>query len=134
MEYGSATWQIESTERFSAISATGKERDLPPGTDLVVVEVRVDPSDAPVDEDAELCLAQLEETGPAARMWGNVRSSPIILDGATPEFGSCRPGQDAPYTFEAEFIVPADAGENGRLALHIVQATELPEYARFALD
>jgi hypothetical protein len=136
LDYGGAGWQIESTERYSADSETGRERNLPASTDLLVVTVRVDPVTPPAGEDGMLCTARLEEIDGAAadRSWSNGTRGAVQLDGDTPEFGSCNAEQRSPYSFGAEFVVPADAGDAARLAIGIAVVRELPDYARFALD
>ncbi|WEO75794.1 hypothetical protein BJQ94_10390 [Cryobacterium sp. SO2] len=146
VRYGQFGWRIESTDRVGADSAEGRERDLPAGTDLVVVTVRVDPTGATrptVAADASalvdtwrLCTARLEERGGphAARSWTNAANGAVSLAGAGPALSSCSSELSEPYTFDAEFVVPHDAGEQATLALGISVVSELPEYARFALD
>ena len=135
-EYGHSAWLVEKTDRVSASSAAGRERDLPAGTDLVIVTVRVDPVELLEDGTAELCTARLEENGGAGlpRSWGSAAGGPITLAGPGPDLRSCSSDQTAPYTFDAEFVVPADAGDGAALSLGIGVPTEFPDYLRFALD
>jgi len=136
VEYGRSGWRIEGTERVSATSAAGQERELPAGTDLVTITVRVDPIELLEDGTAELCSARLEENGGAGppRSWGNANSNPVPLAGPGPELRSCSSDERSPYTFEAEFVVPADAGDGATLSLGISVPAEFPDYLRFALD
>jgi len=136
VEYGHSGWQVEKTDRVSGTSAAGQERDLPAGTDLVIVTVRVDPIEFLEDGTAELCTARLEEDGGTGlpRSWGNAAGSPISLDGPGPDLVSCSSDQRTSYTFDAEFVVPTDAGDGATLSLGIAVPTEFPDYLRFALD
>lgn len=136
VHYGHSGWQVEGTERVSATSAAGQERKLPAGTDLVIVTVRVDPIELLEDGTAELCTARLEEDGGTGlpRSWGNASSNPVPLAGPGPELRSCSSEQRIPYTFDAEFVVPADAGDGATLSLGISVPAEFPDYLRFALD
>jgi hypothetical protein len=136
LDYGNANWQVEPADHVSGDSAQGRERNLPAGTDLVVVTVDVDPTGTGPDGVPDLCSVRLEESGggAATRSWANVPSGSIPLDGAGPELTSCSSELSTPYSFDAEFVVPADAGEDTTLAVHIIVAGELPEYARFTLN
>ncbi|QYF75053.1 hypothetical protein [Cryobacterium sp. PAMC25264] len=135
-QYGPSSWQVEKTTRVSATSAVGQERDLPAGTELLVVTVRVDPSRSVEDGASGGCVARLEEHGGPgpARSWGNASANPITLAGRGPEFASCSSEQSGPYSFDAEFVVPADAGDGAILSVGIAVSDELPDYLRMALD
>lgn len=136
LEYGNAHWQVEPADRVTGDSAEGRERDLPAGTDLVVVTVDVDPTGTGPDGVPDLCYVRLEESGggAATRSWANVPSGSISLDGPGPVLTSCSSDLSGPYSFEAEFVVPADAGEGTTLAVNIIVGGSLPDYARFTLD
>jgi hypothetical protein len=135
VEYADAGWRIEGTERFDSASLVGTERDLPSGTELLLVTVAVDPHAESEPGDAAACTARLEESGNAVtRSWAAVAANPVSLDGSGPEQKSCSTTATAPYSFEAEFVVPADAGRDGTLTLGVSVLAELPRYARFALD
>lgn len=136
VEYGNARWRIEATDRVSGDSAAGRERDLPAGTDLVVVTVGVDPTGTGPDGVPELCTARLEESGGvrATRSWTNAAGGAISLDGDGPLLTSCSSELSTPYTFDAEFVVPADAGWSASLTVGITVVDALPDYARFSLD
>ncbi|TFB97773.1 hypothetical protein E3O42_15565 [Cryobacterium adonitolivorans] len=132
---GNARWRIDATDRFSADRATGRERELPAGTDLIAVTVMVDPTGTGPDGVPDLCAARLEESGGGnvTRSWTNTGGA-IDLDGAGPSLTSCSSELSIPYSFEAEFVVPADAGESSSLTVDISVPEFLPEYARSALD
>ena len=134
IEYGNARWSVEASDRVLGDSAAGRERDLPTGTDLLVVTVAVDPTGTGPDGKPDLCSARLEESGGqhATRTWSN--QGPISLDGPGPERTSCSSKLTTPYTFDAEFVVPAEAGESSSLSVSIVVVEALPEYASLALD
>jgi hypothetical protein len=134
LEYGNARWSIEATDRVPGTSAAGRERDLPDGTDLVVVTVRVDPTGFGPDGVPDLCTVRLEESGGTTptRSWAN--GGAISLDGSGPDLVSCSSELTTPYTFDAQFVVPTDAGDSSKFTVGIAVVTELPEYARFALD
>lgn len=136
LEYGNARWRIESTDRVSADSVTGRERDLPAGTDLITVTVALDPTGTGPDGVPDLCAARLEESGggTVTRSWTNAAGSAIDLDGAGPSLTSCSSELSTAYSFDAEFVVPAEAGESSSLTINISVPEFLPEYARFALD
>ncbi|WP_146073479.1 hypothetical protein [Cryobacterium sp. N22] len=135
LEYGNARWRIESTARVSADSAAGRERDLPAGTDLISVTVEVDPTGTGPDGVPDLCTARLEESGggTVTRSWSN-GSRGALLGGAGPLLTSCSSDLSTRYSFEAEFVVPAEAGESSSLTVNIAVPGFLPEYGRFALD
>lgn len=135
LEYGNARWRIESTDRISADSDAGRERDLPAGTDLVSVTVEVDPTGTGPDGVPDLCAARLEESGggTVTRSWSNGSRS-ALLGGVGPTLTSCSSDLSTRYSFEAEFVVPAEAGESSNLTINISVPGFLPEYARFALD
>lgn len=136
VEYGRSEWRIESTDRFGADSVAGTERDLPGGTDLIVITVRVVPSGTGTDEEHDLCAVRLEETGGGnpPRSWTNASGGAVPLAGTAPERTSCSRELRTPYTFDAQFVVPADTGDWAALTLAISVDEELPEYARFTLD
>ena len=135
LEYGNARWRIESTDRVSADSAAGRERDLPAGTDLISVTVEVDPTGTGPDGVPDLCTARLEESGggTVTRSWSN-GSRGALLGGAGPLLTSCSSEVSTRYSFEAEFVVPAEAGESSSFTVNIAVPGFLPEYGRFALD
>jgi hypothetical protein len=134
LDYGNAHWRVEETDRVPGDSAAGRERDLPAGTDLMVVTVRVDPTGPGPDGKYDGCTVRLEESGgnTPTRSWTN--GGAISLDGSGPTLASCSSELGTPYTFDAQFVVPRDAGESSDFTLGISVVTELPEYARFALD
>jgi hypothetical protein len=134
VDYADALRSITSSERVTGGSAAGAERGLPADTDLVSVTLSVTPG-GPVDDD-DLCRVWLEESGGshAARKWSPSGSGAISLDGPRPEVTSCSSELSDPYTFTAEFVVPADAGDTGQLSVGVAVASALPEFARFALD
>lgn len=136
LEYGNARWRIEATDRVSADSAAGRERDLPAGTDLISVTVEVNPTGTGPDGVPDGCAARLEESGggTVTRSWTNAAGGSINLDGAGPALTSCSSEVSTAYSFEAEFVVPADAGESSSLTVNITVDEFLPEYAKFALD
>lgn len=135
LEYGNARWRVESTDRVSADSAAGRERDLPAGTDLISVTVEVDPTGTGPDGVPDLCTARLEESGggTVTRSWSN-GSRGALLGGAGPSLTSCSSDLSTRYSFEAEFVVPAEAGESSSFTVNIAVPGFLPEYGRFALD
>ena len=135
LEYGNARWRVESTDRVSADSAAGRERDLPAGTDLISVTVEVDPTGTGPDGVPDLCTARLEESGggTVTRSWSN-GSRGALLGGAGPLLTSCSSEVSTRYSFEAEFVVPAEAGESSSFTVNIAVPGFLPEYGRFALD
>jgi len=134
IEYGNARWSIETSDRVLGDSAAGRERNLPAGSDLLVVTVAVDPTGTGPDGKTDLCSARLEESGrqEATRTWSN--TGPISLDGPGPERTSCSSTLTTPYTFDAQFVVPADAGKASSLSVSIVVVEALPDYASLALD
>lgn len=136
LDYGNARWSVEATDRVIGASAEGRERDLPAGTDLVLATVRVDPTGTDPDGVPDLCTVRLEESGGenATRSWSNAAGGAIPLDGAGPSLTSCSSELSTTYTFDAEFVVPADAGDSSTLTVGIAVVDALPEYARFALD
>ena len=135
LEYGNARWSIVATDRVPGTSPAGRERDLPDGTDLVVVTVRVDPTGFGPDGVPDLCTARLEESGggTVTRSWSN-GSRGALLGGAGPLLTSCSSEVSTRYSFEAEFVVPAGAGESSSFTINIAVPGFLPEYGRFALD
>lgn len=134
LEYGNARWSVEAADRVPGDSVVGRERDLPAGTDLMVVTVRVDPTGPGPDGRYDGCSVRLEESGGSTptRSWAN--GGPISLDGSGPDLTSCSSELGTPYTFDAQFVVPHDAGESSDFTVGIAVPTEAPEYARFALD
>jgi len=136
VQYGPSRWHVEKTARVSATSAVGQERDLPAGTDLLVVTVRVDPRELVEGAASGGCIARLEEHGGPgpARSWGSASANPITLAGPGPEFTSCSSEQVSPYSFDAEFVVPADAGDGATLSVGIAVVDEFPAYLRMDLD
>jgi len=136
IQYGRSEWRIDSTDRFGADSARGQERGLPAGTDLIVVTVRVVPSSTGTDKEHDLCTVRLEETGGEhpTRSWANATGAAVPLTGTGPDLTSCSRELRTPYTFDAQFVVPADTGDWSALTLGASVVTELPEYARFSLD
>jgi hypothetical protein len=136
VDYGDADWRIEGSRRFTAASPEGQARRAPAGTDVVVVTVWIDPSRQADDEDARLCTARLEESGGTGpdRGWSNAAGGAVRLSGTAPELTSCNSEQSGPYTFDAEFIVPPDAGQGSSFTLGVAVTDQLPAYARFAID
>jgi hypothetical protein len=136
VDYGRASWTIAGTERVPGTSAAGRERDLPPGTDLIVVTVGVSPSGPGTDGEQDLCSVRLEESRSdgTTRSWSNAAGGRIDLGGDGPAITSCSAGLSSPYVFDAEFVVPVETGDVDTLTADIVVVHALPEYARFALD
>ena len=134
LDYGNARWSVEGTDRVAGDSAAGRDRDLPAGSDLVVVTIAVDPTGTGPDGVPDLCTVRLEESGgqQPTRRWSN--GGAIPLDGAGPDRTSCSSELTEPYTFDAQFVVPADAGEAGSLSVGIIVVDALPEYASITLD
>jgi len=134
LEYGNARWHIEGFDRVLGDSAAGRERDLPAGTDLLVVTVLVDPTGTGPDGVPDLCAVRLEESGAdtPTRRWSN--GGAISLDGALSAHTSCSSEVSTRYTFDAEFVIPTDAGESSAFSVDIYVEDALPEYASFALD
>jgi hypothetical protein len=135
VDYANAAWTIEATERVPGTSAAGLERGLPAGTDLIVVTVAVSPAAPGADGLSDPCTVRLEESGRdgATRTWSNATRGRIQLAGDGPELTSCSSELGSPYSFDAEFVVPAETGDFSHLTAGIVVPDALPEYARFAL-
>jgi hypothetical protein len=135
-EYGDALRSVETVDRIEGTSAAGRDRGLPAGTDLVVVTLTVDPNGPGPVGDRDLCTVWLAESGgpDGARKWSNASTGAISPEGPRPELGSCSSELSDPYTFVAQFVVPADAGDSTTLTVGLAVAHALPEYASFALE
>jgi hypothetical protein len=136
VDYANASWSVEGAERVPGTSGAGRERGLPSGTDLIVVTVWVSPSGHGADGAHDLCSVRLEESGGRGetRSWSNAAGGAISLEGDGPHLTSCNSEQSSPYTFDAQFIVPADTGDLSALTAGLVVIDALPQYARFALE
>jgi hypothetical protein len=120
--YGGADWTVIGSDRVSADSDAGRDAGLPKGTDLVRVQVRVDPNGV-----ANYCTLALDEL----RDDSILRSWNANLYYSTAEKSGCDSEYTVTYSFEAAFLVPSDAGtDDMQLAVNLSVVDELPHYLR----
>jgi hypothetical protein len=116
--YGGAEWTVIGSDRVSAST----DNDLPDGTDLITVQIRVDPRGV-----ANYCTLALNEL----RNDGIVRSWNTSLAFSTAEKSGCDSEYTVTYSFETTFLVPSDAGtDDTQLAVNLSVLDELPHYLR----
>lgn len=135
VDFADTSWRIVSTTRVAASSSEGADRALPKGTDLVSVTVDVTPHRLGDDNRSQMCTVRLEDFHGRGedRSWSTVTSGAISLTGYGPDNVGCNSEESGPYSFTAEFVVPADAGDGSDLALSIAVVSEFPEYLRLTL-
>lgn len=132
--YGGAGWRVTDVDRIRWSSGPGAERELPAGTDLVVVRLAVTPHDLEGGESTGCTLELDEGEGDRSdRLWGPAPSTyvPYDPDGGTSTY--CDPSRTTPYELAASFLVPVDAGEDARLRITVEADDELPRYLRISL-
>ena len=131
VDFGRAEWSLEGSRRISASSAEGREFGLPPGSDLVVVSVRVSPELG--DAETPGCIVTLDEHDGATvtRTWGESATDPIDYTATEDTRSLCATDAVGPYTLESVFVVAGDAGDD--LALALTVPGELPRYLSFRL-
>ncbi|MCS5713594.1 hypothetical protein NVV95_03380 [Herbiconiux sp. CPCC 205716] len=126
--FGGAEWRVTEVQRIRSTELPA-DAGAPPGTDVVVVSVAVSPEGAT----APSCLMDLEETrsGAPSRTWSPDTGTGVDLgfDLDVPLY--CDSEQTGDYTLEAVFVVPADAGDQLRLNVEVVD--ELPRYLSLTL-
>jgi hypothetical protein len=132
--YGGTGWRVTGVDRIRWSSAPGAERELPTGTDLVVVHLAVTPGDLEGGESTGCTLELDEGEGDrSARLWKPAPSTYVPYD---PDDGAstyCDPSRTSPYELAASFLVPVDAGEDASLRLSVEAADELPRFLRITL-
>jgi len=120
--YDTADWSVLDATRVSADSQEGSDLGLPEGTDLVSVQVRVDPRGP-----SPYCTLELDELrdDTILRTWN------ATLEFTTAERSGCESDYAVTYSFETQFLVPSDAGADDLgLALNLSTTDELPRYLR----
>jgi hypothetical protein len=131
-DFAGTGWQVAQTRTVLASSAPGQAYGLPEGTQLVSVVVDVTPGTL-VDGESPYCIATLQQRdgGAVVRNWSTAIFSGIDYFPEEPLQSGCSTEQTGPYSFEAWFVVPDDAGSELSLSLELVN--ELPRYLRLAL-
>lgn len=120
IDYAGATWGPAT----ATITAPGPDDDVPPGTQLVVIEVPVAPG-----ADGTACLSPtLRELSGASRQW-NEATSHVDWDFELATF--CDSEATGPFTLSLPFLLPADA--DGPLGVDIQIVDELPGFLRLVV-
>jgi hypothetical protein len=130
VEFANAQWRVTGTRRISAATAEGAHMDLPAGSDLVVVTVRVSPD---AGTEAPGCLVNLEEFDGSAvsRAWNDASTDPIDFRATEGTESYCPPDATGAYLLESVFVVASDARDD--LGLAVTVAGELPRYLSLRL-
>ena len=133
-DFGTTTWRVDGADRIRWSSDPGVERELPVGTDLVVVRMTVIPH-AIVDWASEGCTLMLDEADGdrSARTWEPASSSYLDLDFDDPTTTGCDSTRLGRYEAAVGFLVPVDAGEDADLRLAVQTVDQLPRYLRVTL-
>lgn len=138
-EFGGATWQLESAVRFGSSSAEGEAAELPDGTDLVVVQIGVQPGEpdaaglAPgCDVKLDALSAPLSDGGAVLRSWGDAGFDALDYDFDPALATYCDTEVTAPYVMEQIFLVPSGTGDD--FALQLETISELPRFLHLAIE
>ena len=133
-DFGTTTWRVDGADRIRWSSDPGVERELPVGTDLVVVRMTVIPH-AIVDWASEGCTLMLDEADGdrSARTWEPASPSYLDLDFDDPTTTGCDSTRLGRYEAAVGFLVPVDAGEDADLRLAVQTVDQLPRYLRITL-
>ena len=132
IDFGGAGWQVSDVAETEASSELGEEIGLPAHTRLVTVTVEVTPGE-PIDGLSPYCMATLQELDGdrVVRNWDDATFANIDYYPEDPVEWGCTTELTRPYTFEAWFVIPDDAGEQLSLSLEVSE--QQPRYLRLAL-
>jgi len=121
VEHAGATWGPVK----SAIAENTEGLTVPPGAQVIIAQIRVDPKSKPVT-----CLAPLLVEQSTGRQWSQMRLElGLPWDSAEPT--ECVGTSTDSYDIFVPFIVPADA--EGPYWVEIDTFTN-PEFVRFTID
>ncbi len=94
-------------------SADGNDIGVPPGADLVIARLRMDPGPV-VDDGLGECDVAFVSPSPAGdRRWNANAFNETDYTIDEPYVTSCPLGSGAPYEYQTMFLVPAGAADNG---------------------
>lgn len=127
VDYAGAAWTLEESFVVPAASPAGKSAELIEGTELVVVNVRVNPSG--VGDVAPTCTLKLKDRD-GIRTWNQARGSDVSVEIDAGATDYCSSDVET-YLLQAMFIVPEGAGEEATLL--ITTWEEAPRLLAFSL-
>lgn len=128
VDYAGAAWTLEDSLVISAESQAGKKADLVAGTELVVANVRVNPSG--VGDVGPACEVRLEDHD-GQRTWDRATASDVSVDTDPGATDHCSPDDLETYLLQVMFIVPTGAGDGAHL--FVESRNELPRMLSFTL-
>lgn len=117
--YADLAIRLEDRRVITANSARGRELEVPSGTELVVVTLRIDPSSAP--KRSSYCTVSLvEPTAAGDRVWEIGFSS--LVEVPHGDESSCSAGHGAPYTMQGAVLLPAGAAAHALVRVSVLRA------------
>lgn len=128
VDYASAAWTLEESMVISADSQAGKKADLLEGTELVVANVRVNPSG--VDGVGPACAVRLEDHE-GQRTWDRATASDVSVETDPGATDHCSRDDVETYLLQVMFLVPEGAGDGAHL--FVESEEELPRTLSFTL-
>lgn len=138
--FAGTDWRVEGVTTYTETSEEGLSADLPSGTKLVAVTVRVVPDTLDENGKQPGCIVRLGEYRGASsaeiRSWSAEGFSPLGWEYRDDTESYCVSDPEpedlySPYSFTSYFVVPADASDN--LGLQLQVTDELPRYLLFRL-
>jgi hypothetical protein len=119
--YADLAIRLQDRRVIRAGSARGLELDVPDGTELVVVTLRIDPAASP--KRASLCTVSLvEATAAGDRVWEIGFSSAALFQVPTGDSSSCTTARGAPYTMTGAVLLPAGAAAHAVVRVSVQRA------------
>jgi hypothetical protein len=122
--YAGLDLRLDGRRVVRADSAEGRTLEVPAGTALVIVTLRIDPTAAP--KNSSLCTVALVESTPAGlREWEIGFSSVGRYQTPQKDTSVCTVSRGKPYTMQGAVLVPADASTDALVRVSVARA--LPE-------
>ena len=128
VDYAGAIWTLEDSTVIHAESQAGREAGLVEGLELVVANVRVNPSG--VGGVGPTCEVSLEDRD-GRRTWDRATASDVSAETEPGTTDHCSPDDVETYLMQVMFLVPQGAGEGAHLV--VKSGPELPRILSFTL-